>query len=60
VAPYESIRELKEEGADEVVVLEPPEEFLGAVGAYYQEFPQISDEEVIELLKSANQKANEK
>lgn len=50
VAPAESIRELKEEGADEVVVLEPPEGFMGAVGAHYQEFEQVDDEEVVRLL----------
>lgn len=38
--------------ADEVVALDisPENEFLGAVGAYYEEFPQVSDEEVIQLL----------
>jgi predicted phosphoribosyltransferase len=28
--------------------------FLGAVGAYYDNFPQIQDEEVIELLQASN------
>lgn len=43
---------------DEVVALETPsaEEFLGAVGAYYKQFPQVTDQEVTALLKSANQK----
>ncbi len=54
VAPPESIRELKEEGVDEIVILEPPEGFLGAIGAHYQEFPQVSDEEVIKLLELTN------
>lgn len=40
-------------GVDEIIgLLEPPlEEFLGAVGSYYQYFPQVSDEEVVELMK---------
>ena len=45
--------EILSKEADEVVALDiPPEnEFLGAVGAYYNEFSQISDDEVIEILK---------
>ena len=50
VAPPESVEEIKNEGADEVILLEPPEEFRGAVGAHYQEFEQVEDEEVIRLL----------
>ncbi len=50
VAPPESIRALKEEGADEIIVLEPLEEFMGAVGAHYSEFDQVEDKEVIRLL----------
>lgn len=34
---------------DEVVFLESPEEFY-AVGQFYQNFPQVSDHEVVELL----------
>lgn len=51
VAPADSLRALKDEGADEVLVLEPPEEFMGAVGSHYMRFDQTSDEEVIRLLK---------
>lgn len=49
----ESTAEVLEKEADELVALEIPSdyEFLGAVGAYYNHFPQIEDEEVIELLK---------
>ncbi len=50
VAPLESISEIRNEGADEVVLLERPEEFLGAVGAHYGEFEQVEDEEVVRLL----------
>ena len=56
VAPPESLRALKEEGADETIVLEPPGEFLGAVGAHYLRFEQVDDEEVIKLLKTAHEK----
>ena len=50
VASAESVSALRSEGADEVVLLEKPEEFVGAVGAHYQEFEQVSDEEVIRFL----------
>ena len=38
--------------ADEVVCLEAPP-FFQAVGQFYQHFPQVDDDEVIELLKEA-------
>ncbi len=37
--------------ADEVIVLEPPENFLGSVGAHYIVFPQVEDAEVVRLLR---------
>ena len=49
VAPAESIREIKEMGVDEIIVLEPTKEFLGSIGAHYQKFEQVEDEEVIRL-----------
>lgn len=54
VAPHEAVRDLEEEGADKVVVLLPPEAFEGAVGAHYERFEQVGDEEVIKLLQSAH------
>jgi len=48
VAPTDSLAELKQE-ADEVVCLEDHEMF-GAIGFYYRDFRQVSDEEVIEIL----------
>ena len=51
VAP-ELQRTLMREGADEVIVLEPPEEFWGAVGAHYESFEQVTDSEVISLLRA--------
>lgn len=40
--------------ADQIVALEVAEDhsFLGAVGAYYADFRQVEDKEVIELLKN--------
>ncbi len=49
VAPHDVVEELKKE-ADEVVVLLNEAHYLGAVGAYYEDFPQTTDEEVIKLL----------
>ncbi|MEK7471616.1 MAG: phosphoribosyltransferase family protein [Patescibacteria group bacterium] len=51
VAPTEAIQELKEEGADEIITLLPPEEFMGAVGTHYMQFEQVEDSEVINLLQ---------
>jgi putative phosphoribosyl transferase len=51
VAPAEGVRSLSRE-ADEVVSLETPEPFY-AVGQWYQEFPQTSDEEVVRILDEA-------
>lgn len=52
VAPSEVMRSIKEE-VDELIVLLPPEKFLGAVGAHYVEFDQTGDEIVIQLLHSS-------
>ena len=49
VAPTESLEELRGE-ADDIVCVERHECF-GAIGAYYADFRQVSDEEVIETLK---------
>lgn len=38
--------------ADQVVCLEAPE-FFQAVGQFYQHFPQVDDDEVIEILKGS-------
>lgn len=40
---------------DQVVALDVPDVFLGAVGAYYSHFPQVEDREVIKMLKSFSQ-----
>lgn len=51
VASQEAVRKLSGL-VDDIVVLEIPEDF-GAVGQFYDEFPQVSDEEVIQLLKGS-------
>ena len=51
VAAPQTLAELRNE-ADEIVCLYQPE-WLGAVGAFYQDFSQVSDEEVIDLLSRA-------
>ena len=49
VAPTDSLATLRDD-ADEVICLED-HEFFGAIGAYYVDFDQVGDEEVIKLLK---------
>jgi len=49
VASAEAVESLRKE-ADEIITLEPPEEFLGAVGSHYLEFAQVEDAEVKKLL----------
>ncbi len=50
VAPQQAPAALRAAGADEVLVLEPPGAFRGAVGAHYRRFDQTSDAEVIAAL----------
>jgi putative phosphoribosyl transferase len=49
VAPSESLPELRRE-ADDIVCLEHYP-MLGAIGFYYRDFRQVSDQEVIEILQ---------
>lgn len=49
VAPEDTAARLRK-SADELVALHIPRHFLGAVGAYYDDFTQVEDEEVIALL----------
>ena len=49
VAPAEAVERMERE-ADEVCCLECPEYFY-AVGQFFEEFPQVSEEEVVEHLK---------
>lgn len=50
VAPRDSVDTL-DALADEVLVLDNPDGFLGAVGSHYEEFDQVDDEEVRALLR---------
>jgi predicted phosphoribosyltransferase len=49
VAPLDTIKKLQPE-VDAIVCLDTPEE-LGAIGYFYRDFHQVSDEEVIATLK---------
>lgn len=49
VVPLELVAKIKPE-VDSLVTLEEPER-LSAVGEFYEHFPQVTDAEVIELLK---------
>lgn len=51
VAPPDTLRKVADL-ADEVVCLEAPAHFQ-AVGQFYHHFPQVDDEEVIEILRSS-------
>ena len=51
VAPPDTLEKIRPY-ADEVVCLEAPA-FFQAVGQFYAEFPQVEDDEVIEILKSS-------
>ena len=50
VAPRDAIQKLKDEiGVDQVVVLETPDPF-GSVGVFYEDFSQVSDDEVLRIM----------
>jgi predicted phosphoribosyltransferase len=51
VSPKDTAERFAKE-VDEFVAVTIPEIFLGAIGYYYDDFSQVSDEEVIALLKS--------
>jgi predicted phosphoribosyltransferase len=52
VASSESVARLQEQ-TDEVIAVDQPDHFLGAVGAHYIRFPQVEDNDVIELLEAS-------
>lgn len=45
---------------DELIALEIGTPFLGSIGQYYREFPQVADEEVIDLLTRPYKKSHTK
>ena len=51
VAPSDTVERLSRE-VDEFVVLDHSPYYLGAVGAYYDYFNQVTDDEVIALLRT--------
>ena len=51
VAPPDTINELRQE-VDDVVCLAQPS-FFGAIGYFYRDFHQLSDDEVITLMRQA-------
>lgn len=51
VAPADTMNLVAQE-VDEVVVLKRIEGYFGGVGRFYEYFPQVSDEEVVESLRS--------
>src|ERR1019366_6334358 len=51
VAPRDTLKRMRAE-VDEVVCLDTPADFH-AVGQFYQQFPQLRDDEVIALLDQA-------
>ena len=51
VAPADIYKQIKGE-VDDFVVIDAPEHYLGSVGAYYRDFPQVSDGEVVGILSS--------
>ena len=53
VGPPEVMNKLKKEVDETICLIEP--EFFNAVGQFYQNFEQVEDEEVIQLLKQCGQ-----
>jgi len=52
VSPRETADKISEMADDFIAAEIPPEHmFMGAVGAYYEEFDQVEDEEVVDILK---------
>ena len=58
VAPWETAERFREL-VDEVVVLSTPDSFW-AIGQFYSDFPQVSDEQVIKILKVQPKDFNER
>ena len=50
VVPADTAARLRET-VDDLVALEIAEHYLGAVGSYYDEFPQLEDADVISLFR---------
>jgi len=57
VVPADTAERLRHE-VDDVVALDIPEFYMGAVGAYYDYFPQVTDDQVIELLSKQHKQSD--
>jgi len=57
LAPTSVLDELRDQ-ADDIVCLEDYE-FFGAIGTYYRDFSQVSDEQVIDILKQFSRRLNQ-
>lgn len=55
VAPHSAIKKLSNI-VDEFICLHAPKDFIG-VGQYFERFPQVNDQEVIQLLFDANKES---
>ena len=53
VAPPDTIAELREL-ADDIVVLYVPDDVFYAIGAFYLDFPQLTDAEVVNLINASS------
>mgnify|MGYP003403804012 FL=1 len=58
ITPEDTARELRKV-TDDLVSVEIDPFYLGAVGAYYDDFSQVEDEEVIYLIKSLEEKSED-
>lgn len=47
------IKSLLASRVNEVVSVLAPENYLGSVGAYYRSFPQVTDDEVVNIIKAS-------
>jgi predicted phosphoribosyltransferase len=52
VIPFETYETLLKL-VNEVVYVSAPDDFIGAIGLYYRDFPQVTDDEVIKLLENS-------
>ena len=49
--PADTAEKIRKE-VDELVAVSIDEDYLGAVGSYYEYFPQLEDSEVINIMKN--------
>ena len=57
ITPEDTARELRKI-IDELISVEIDQFYLGAVGAYYDDFSQVEDEEVLALIKALQEKSS--